>query len=303
MNNTKLSLEECYKILGIPYNSTKAEVEAAYKRLLIKYHPDNYVSKSELEQRIAAQRLSDIKDAKDIILNNRTSFQSNSYNTNYTTYTKSATQSDQEYYREKMRKMAQEMEEMRKRDEEELERFKATIIKTIVSILTWSLIVSIGGYTLKDVFLDKDKKSPDNKKETDENSSNENSISLIKTHTLKNTDSLEQLAKEANCTEKELLSLNEKIEVGSTIKIPYNIMDEDLDYYTETIDFDNEKLAEIAKEYNTDIETLVKLNSDSIVELAKTYIIMGDKLEVPNFISTEELKNEKEAAKQKVYTK
>lgn len=297
MNNTKLSLDECYKILGIPSTSTKDEVEKAYKKLLIKYHPDIYASKSEFEQRMAAEKLEEIKNAKNIILNNNTFFSAN-YNSTNSSYTKDMTKAEYEKaFYEAMSRMAQEFEEMRKRDEEEDKKIKRTIIKLFIISLVNVLVVVYGSDLIKNAF-EKPKKNLDDSKINDDISVNK----LIKMYTLKESDTLENLAYEANCTVEEIINLNDNIEAGNTIKIPYNVAEEDLEYYTETVDFDGNKLEEVAKEYNTDIETLGKLNSESIINLKiPATVIIGDTLKVPNFITRQELKEQKSEAK--VYTK
>lgn len=309
MSNINLSIEEAYKILGIPFNSTQEEVEAVYKKLLIKYHPDNFASKSKQEQRYAEQKLSEIITAKNVISKNNVGYSANNYRyrqNSETTYKKNMTKEEyDEYFQREFEDLKKTFEEMKRKEAEEYKMLKRKIKKIIIFATLYISAVSLSPALLKSA-LEKLRNVLDDSKINKDATSIDNVTkdSLIKIHTLKETDTIEQLAYEANCTKEEILSINENIEVGSKIRIPYDITEEDLDYYLETIDYDSKQdLEAIAKEHNTDIQTLKRINSEAIMKMGNITIIIGDTLEVPNFISKEELKVKKEDSKEKVYTK
>lgn len=304
MRNKDLTLEECYRILEIPYNSTQEEIEKAYKKLLIKYHPDKYASKSENEQKVASQKLEEVLIAREKLLKSTPrNYYREDYQTNYKK--KTAREEYDDYLNKELEKIFRKYEEMKRKDDEEFVKMKKIAKRIIITVfLEFFGLIAIVCYLSKNW----DNLSTENKEilddlKTDEEKNDDNNISLIRTYTIKKDDEISRLAAMANCRKEEIISLNDDINVGSKIKIPYKVAEEDLDYYLETIGVNGKNLADIAKEYNTDIETLKKLNSESIVDLKKEVLIVGDTLQVPNFISKEELKIKKEAPKEKVYTK
>ena len=210
-----------------------------------------------------------------------------------------------EYFQREFEDLKKTFEEMKRKEAEEFKMLKRKIKKITIFATLYISAVSLSPALLKSA-LEKLRNVLDDSKINKDATSIDNATkdSLIKIHTLKETDTLEQLAYEANCTKEEILSINENIEVGSKIRIPYDITEEDLDYYLETIDYDSKQdLEAIAKEHNTDIQTLKRINSEAIMKMGNITIIIGDTLEVPNFISKEELKVKKEDSKEKVYTK
>lgn len=305
MGNINLSKNEAYKILVVSSNATKEEIEAAYKKLLIKYHPDKFAAKSEQEKKEAEEKLSEIKTARDIALNNCSCYSGNTSKTNYEKhYSKNMTKEEyDEFLQREYDNLKRMFEEFKRRDEEEYQAFKRKIIRSLFSIQISVFIFFLGVGLLKNNVSGLIANLLDNSKiNKDDSSLNSSKNYLTKIHKVTEKDTLEELAYEANCTEEEIISLNGNIEVENEIKIPYNIIEEDLDYYIETITYNKKQnLEEIAKEYNTDLETLKKLNSESIIEMGKITVIIGDNLKVPNFISKQDLKVKKEATK--VYTK
>ena len=86
---------------------------------------------------------------------------------------------------------------------------------------------------------------------------------------------------------------------GQKLKLYYPVKPEDLKYYTAIVELDGRDIFDIAKEYETDVDTLCKLNKDSIVETYDSekqvyrYSIKGNTLIVPNFITPRELEEVK----------
>ncbi len=72
-----------YEVLGISPNATDDEVKSAYRALAKKYHPDNY--ENNPLQDIAAEKMQEINQAYDSIMNARRSGKSTA-NGGYTAY-------------------------------------------------------------------------------------------------------------------------------------------------------------------------------------------------------------------------
>ncbi len=68
-----------YEILGVRENATEAEVKAAYRELVKKYHPDSYANNPLAD--LAAEKLKEINEAYDLIMNGKATSNSNSYAT------------------------------------------------------------------------------------------------------------------------------------------------------------------------------------------------------------------------------
>ena len=54
--------------------------------------------------------------------------------------------------------------------------------------------------------------------------------------------------------------------------------------------------AELARQYRTDEETIIKLNEETVAYVGNEYIIISDTAVVPNFITLEELANMQQTA-------
>ena len=121
---------------------------------------------------------------------------------------------------------------------------------------------------------------------------------LTRYYTIERGDTLSRLAYNANSSVEELKQINEydsdKIYAGHKMIIPYTIDREDIDYYTETVYINDFSIEEIARAYETDVETIVQLNRGYIVYSngeyhATTYYIL-----VPVFYSKVEVQEIKD---------
>lgn len=112
-------------------------------------------------------------------------------------------------------------------------------------------------------------------------------ITIIRDYTIKAGDTLSELAEDANCKMSEIKSLNDmytdNIYYNSQIKIPYHISQDDLAEYVTISSYNGENLHEYAKNYETTIESLIKLNPNDISMNYDTYIVSKDTLITPNF--------------------
>lgn len=59
--------KDYYKILGIDKNASKSEIASAYKKMIRKWHPDLFASKSKEEQDKATEMSADINEANDVL--------------------------------------------------------------------------------------------------------------------------------------------------------------------------------------------------------------------------------------------
>ena len=94
------------------------------------------------------------------------------------------------------------------------------------------------------------------------------------------------------------------IQPGTSLVIPYFISSDDLEYMTSSCEFSKGgSLKDFATAHETDIETLIQLNPEAIIENDNHYFVLSDSIVVPEFMTREELKAEKEQVQteQKVY--
>ena len=75
-------MKDPYSVLGVSKNASEEEVKNAYRELARKYHPDNYTDNPLSD--LAAEKMKEINDAYDQIMNGRRS--SKSYNLNQNSY-------------------------------------------------------------------------------------------------------------------------------------------------------------------------------------------------------------------------
>ncbi len=123
------------------------------------------------------------------------------------------------------------------------------------------------------------------------------SVTLTRNYTIKAGDTLSQMAEDANTPMSTIKSINnytnDRIYMGDEIVIPYTITTDDLQYYTEVISVGETPLYEIANKYETDVETLMRLNEEAIQRVGNTYAILSDSIVVPKFISRKEYEETK----------
>ena len=123
-------------------------------------------------------------------------------------------------------------------------------------------------------------------------------VVMTRFYTIERGDTLSRLAYNANSSVEELKRMNgyedDKIYSGRKMTIPYTIDREDLEYYTESIKVYDLTLEEIARAYETDIDTLYQLNREAIYKLGDQYSILSDSLLVPRFPTKTEVQEQKQ---------
>ena len=135
----------------------------------------------------------------------------------------------------------------------------------------------------------------------DENDNYIETVVLIRNYKVQNGDNLTHLSKESNTDVETIKEVNgidtNNIYYGEELIIPYTIETSELEYYTEVVEVNNRNINDIASLYETDVDTLLRLNSESVVALDNAYGIISDTIVVPKFISKEEyIKNISEEA-------
>ena len=109
-----MNLEKALSILGLSRTYTEEDLKRTYRKLIAKYHPDLYESKSENEKKFAEEKTKDINTAKELLekrLKDKTStnFRSTT-RSNYKTSSNAANQRYQTYtYMSELRKRKMEL--------------------------------------------------------------------------------------------------------------------------------------------------------------------------------------------------
>lgn len=121
----------------------------------------------------------------------------------------------------------------------------------------------------------------------------EDQTQLTRYYTIKDGDNLSSLAYDAGISVEKLAKINgiegSIIYTGDKIKVPYNISESDLVYYAEMVDVEGRSLDEIAKLYETDVQTLMVLNGNAIGTENGYQEALTDQIFVPNFIGKDML--------------
>lgn len=74
-------MKDPYSVLGVSKNASDEEIKNAYRELARKYHPDNYTDNPLSD--LAGEKMKEINEAYDTIINSRNNKKNNSYNGNY----------------------------------------------------------------------------------------------------------------------------------------------------------------------------------------------------------------------------
>ena len=70
-------MKDPYAVLGVSRNASDDEIKNAYRELARKYHPDNYTDNPLSD--LAGEKMKEINEAYDRIMNSRRSGKQNSY--------------------------------------------------------------------------------------------------------------------------------------------------------------------------------------------------------------------------------
>jgi curved DNA-binding protein CbpA len=74
-------MKDPYVVLGVSKNATDEQIKDAYRELARKYHPDNYADNPLSD--LAGEKMKEINEAYDSIMNRRRSGRNDTYNANY----------------------------------------------------------------------------------------------------------------------------------------------------------------------------------------------------------------------------
>ncbi|MGI6279479.1 MAG: J domain-containing protein [Acutalibacteraceae bacterium] len=74
-------MKDPYSVLGVSRDATEEEIKNAYRELARKYHPDNYAGNPLSD--LAAEKMKEINEAYDAIINNKRGKKSSYYDAGY----------------------------------------------------------------------------------------------------------------------------------------------------------------------------------------------------------------------------
>lgn len=133
----------------------------------------------------------------------------------------------------------------------------------------------------------------------------ENTTTLMRTYTVQPGDSLSSLSDMSLTKIKDIKKVNnltsDTLYLGNTILIPYEVTDDNLQYYIKTVDSNGMSLEDLATIYSTDVDTLSRLNKEALGTVNGVKVIISSKVIVPNFITSNELEEIKDSIKVKTY--
>ena len=126
----------------------------------------------------------------------------------------------------------------------------------------------------------------------------ETEYTLNRIYTVQSGDSLSKLSQDSNTTINYIMKVNgldsENIQIGQTLKIPYIVEEDELKYYTESIEYNlSTSLEEIAEMYGTDVRTLYSINTEALESYGDSYVVMSDTILVPTFPTQREVNEQK----------
>lgn len=120
----------------------------------------------------------------------------------------------------------------------------------------------------------------------------EEDIVLLRIHKVEANDSLSKFSAESNTLMEEIKNYNgmngNNVILGTKIRIPYIIAPEDLPYYTKVETYQGEDLEQYAESFETEAETICKLNPEAAKWDGTKYVVATDSLIVPDFITKDE---------------
>ena len=131
----------------------------------------------------------------------------------------------------------------------------------------------------------------------------DNTTTLTRYYTVEFNDTLSGIASETGIPMTRIQNDNDisnpnMINMNQRLVLNYQIEDEDLEYYTQTISIDGQNIADIANLYQTNIQTLTTLNPGNIVNNGNGSVtVLSDTIVVPNFITVNEYNSERQAQK------
>lgn len=125
---------------------------------------------------------------------------------------------------------------------------------------------------------------------------------LMRIYSVKPGDTLEKISLESNVPIEKIIEVNKLLSTDiskeSKLMIPYFVANNDLKYYTKSINSkDYETLEDLAKAFNTDVRTIYVLNIECFEMIDGKYYQISDTLLVPVFLKQEELAKVKEKIK------
>lgn len=312
---------EAIEILGVRYDSSFDEIKSAYKTLAKKYHPDSHPDLSEAEKKEMARKFREIRSAYELLRKIKVINENNNYykkeekkEDERIKIPRSADMSYEDILEDIRRAKAREeylngdffnpspRRPRRRKSREQIRREKrrkmsirvaAAAISSLIIVLTVAIVNSNKKEEIDNMYL-----AVEQVTDYDDSLNNEDQFMLNKVHIVVSGDTLSKLSRESNTTINAIkrennLSTND-IYIGDIIKIPYYVDENDMQYYTKVVYPGNRSVNEIAVDYLTDVDTIMRLNNEAIDKIDGEYTILSDTILVPVFLNQKELKNKKE---------